>query len=260
MELSVVVPAFNEARSIKKTVERVLWELSAHPIEFEVIVVCDGNKDDSHRIAARTVRHGRDQVIRYEPNQGKGYALKLGAERARGKLVCFYDAGGDFSPDQIVFFYYMMKNTDIDVVIGSKRHLGSVLYYPKLRRLYSFVYQVLIRLLFNLHIRDTQVGLKMFRKAVLEAVLPRVLVKRFAFDLELLVVAKTLGFRKIIEAPIKMNFNQLATGVSSRAIENMLKDTLAIFYRDRVIRYYRRPQPERVADLPNGQPLKLWVR
>ncbi len=254
MNLSIVIPAYNEEKSIKGTVEILTDELDRQPIEYEVLVVCDGNSDRTHE-AAVSIGHQKVRVYRYQPNQGKGFALKFGSLKANGDLVCFYDAGGDYSPDQVVFFYHLMKNTDIDGVIGSKRHIGSVVDYPKIRRLYSFTYQVLVRLLFGLNIRDTQVGLKIFRAEVLRRVLPRVLVKRYAFDLELLVVAKTLGHRKIIEAPVKMDFNQMATGITLLTIRNMLKDTLAIFWRDRILRDYSRRFPDKgipAADAATG--------
>ena len=102
---------------------------------------------------------------------------------------------------------------------------------------------MLVRILFGLNIKDTQVGLKFFRRAVLEKTLPRLLVKAFAFDIEMLAVANYLGFKKIYEAPveIKMQFGGASSVTSKgffKTLLHMLRDTLAVFYRLRILRYY----------------------
>ncbi|HET9442025.1 MAG TPA: hypothetical protein VFO65_01810, partial [Acidimicrobiales bacterium] len=123
---------------------------------------------------------------------------------------------------------------------GSKRHPMSLVDYPPVRRLYSWGYQRLVHVLFRLNVRDTQTGLKLARRDVLAAALPRMLEKRFAFDLELLVVAAHLGYGRFFEAPVLIR-RQFSSTVSLRAVRGMLVDTLAIFYRLRVLRFYDRP-------------------
>jgi hypothetical protein len=108
-----------------------------------------------------------------------------------------------------------------------------------LRTLQSAVYQQLIHLLFNLNIRDAQAGLKLFRRNVLEDVLPLLTVKKFAFDLELLVVAQQLGYRSIVEAPIRLTAHFKRT-VDPRTVLGILRDTIAIYYRLRISGYYAR--------------------
>ena len=124
--------------------------------------------------------------------------------------------------------------------IGSKRHPKSNVHYPLLRKILSKNYQIFVKTLFSLDITDTQVGLKAFRRKVLEEIFPHLIVKNFAFDLELLVVANKLGFTKIEEAPIKLNYNFTST-IKLNAIKQILQDTLAIFYRKNIIRYYETP-------------------
>jgi hypothetical protein len=101
----------------------------------------------------------------------------------------------------------------------------------------------LVRLLFNLDVRDTQTGLKLFRRQVLRDTLPLLAIKRFAFDLELLVVAQQLGYRKILEAPISLDY-QFESTVNLRSAWMVLWDTAAIFYRLRILRYYARRRRE----------------
>ena len=126
-----------------------------------------------------------------------------------------------------------------DAVIGSKRHPDSQVSYPWLRRAQSWVYQVLIRVLFRLDLRDTQTGLKLFRGEVFRAVVPLLSVKRFAFDLELLVVARKLGFRRFVEVPVKIAY-QFETTTNAAAAYHALWDTAAIFYRLHFLRHYDR--------------------
>ena len=123
-------------------------------------------------------------------------------------------------------------------MIGSKRDPESKVDYPLTRRALSWCYQLMIKLLFNLNVRDTQAGLKLFKRDVLEDILPRVLVKRYAFDLELLVNANHRGY-KIVEAPVEINFH-FTSGINILDIWHIFVDTMAIFYRLRILKYYDR--------------------
>ena len=105
------------------------------------------------------------------------------------------------------------------------------------RRLMSKCYQILSHILFKLNVSDTQVGIKVFKREVLEKSLPRIVVKKYAFDLELLVVAKMLGYNKITEAPINLDYNFSST-ISIGSIFAILEDTLAIFWRKNFLKYY----------------------
>ncbi len=172
-------------------------------------------------------------------NIGKGFALSCGVDQSAGALVTFIDADMELDPATIGGFIDIMKESGCDAVIGSKRHPGSKVAYPKFRRLQSAMYQLLVRVLFNLDVRDTQTGLKLFRRQVLMEALPLLAIKRFAFDLELLVVARQLGYRKVCEAPIRLEY-QFESTVNLVSAWNVLWDTAAIFYRLRILRYYQR--------------------
>ena len=129
---------------------------------------------------------------------------------------------------------------DSDIIVGSIRHSASkVTNYPLDRRIYSIGYHTLTRWLFGLKITDSQRGLKIFKRKVLEKVLPRLLVKKFAFDIEILSVAKSLGFKKIHDGPVEMNGERLKnSSVKASSVVDMLKDTLAVFYRLKLLKYY----------------------
>lgn len=234
--LSVVVPTYHQAATIARELHDLHTLLGDMVPSHEIIVVIDGNADNT-LAAVEQLTIPELRIECFDHNHGKGMALRHGLALARGKLVAFIDAGGDLAPEFLEIMLVEMKLHHADIVIGSKRHSLSEVSYPLRRRFYSRTYQALNRLLFQLKIRDTQVGLKLFRREVLDAVLPRILVKQFAFDLELLVVANHLGFRRIVEAPVKLQHN-FASSVTWRAVYQTLWDTLAIFYRLRVLHWY----------------------
>src|SRR4029077_11935333 len=202
----------------------------------EVIVVSDGNTDATVREAKR-FQSSAVKVFHYPMNVGKGFALSFGVSQSTGSLVTFIDADMELDPANIRGFIDLMRESDCDAVIGSKRHPESKLTYPKFRRFQSVVYQLFVWLLFRLDVRDTQTGLKLFRRQVLEEAVPLLAIKQFAFDLELLVVARLLGYRKFCEAPISLDYKFEST-VNLNAAWRVLWDTAAIFYRLRILGYY----------------------
>lgn len=245
VELSVVVPAYREGARIFDSLKRLLGELDKLDATYEVVVVSDGNTDSTVR-EARRVKSPRVRVFHYPMNVGKGFALSLGVDQSTGSLVTFIDADMELDPANIGGFIELMHQSNCDAVIGSKRHPMSKVDYPKFRRLQSAVYQLMVRLLFNLNVRDTQTGLKLFRRQVLQEALPLLAIKRFAFDLELLVVARQLGYRNVCEAPISLDYKFEST-VNIWSALHVLWDTAAIFYRLHVLRYYKRRRLELAA-------------
>jgi glycosyltransferase involved in cell wall biosynthesis len=237
-ELSVVVPAYCEGARIHDNLKKLLAELDLLDIPYEVIVVSDGNHDNTVAEAER-VRSPSVRVLAYPINMGKGYALGYGVRHTMGELITFIDADMELNPREIRNFIGLMKRGGYDIVVGSKRHPGSRVHYPALRRFQSAAYQLLIRVLFSLQVRDTQTGLKLFRREVLLNVVPLLAVKRFAFDLELLVVAHHLGYQSIAEAPIQLDF-QFESSVRPTTAFQVLWDTAAILYRLKILRYYDR--------------------
>jgi glycosyltransferase involved in cell wall biosynthesis len=206
-------------------------------VDYEVIVVDDGSKDGTYLEVERAVaQNPRIRLIRQE-NGGKGAALKNGVSQTSGRLVSFIDADLDLHPYQLHLYMQIMQKTGADIVIGSKRHPDSKVIYPWKRKVLSRCYQCLIGVLFNLNVRDTQVGLKLFKREPIVRIMPKVLVKKYAFDLEVLVNATHLGYR-IAEAPIDLNFQRFESRIQFRAIRDIFIDTMAVFYRLRVIKYY----------------------
>ncbi len=185
-DLSVVLPAFNQEGEIARTLLAVASTLSDAGATYELIVVSDGSVDRTAD-AARAASAPNTRVLEYHPNKGKSEALRYGSARAQGRWVAWVDSDLDLDPILLPSWLALAQDHALDAVIGSKRHRDSDVDYPSLRRVYSAIYQVVVRGLFDLHGRDTQVGMKVFRAEVLERVLPLVLVKRYAFDLNVIV-------------------------------------------------------------------------
>ena len=236
--LSVIVPAYNCA-----TIDRDLLGIQKYLEElnrpYEVICVVDGAKSakDNTPDLAKSTRGPRMKVFYYHENRGKGYAVRYGMARARGGIIAFIDAGNDLNASGIGLALEHLKWYQADIIVGSKRHHASRVNYPLQRKILSFIVQRATRFFFGLNISDTQTGLKVFRREVLEKVLPRLLVKRWAFDLEILAVANRLGFTRIYESPIELQFN-FASNITWKAVTNFAIDYLAIFYRAHILRYY----------------------
>lgn len=238
--ISVIVPSYKQEDAIRENLSRLKGVLDRFKYDYEIIIVVDGKVDKTFE-NAKKVKSSKVKVVAYEHNHGKGYAIRYGIARSKGEFVCFIDSGTDLNPNGLLILFEYLKLHDADIVIGSKRHADSIVVYPWDRRLISFFSQVFIRFLFGLNVRDTQVGMKVFKRKVIEDIMPRLLVKKFAFDIEVLVVAHSLGYTKIIEAPVKINYDFRGSFVTRNLFKELTRtlwDTIAIFYRLKIRGYY----------------------
>ena len=235
VDVSLVMPAYNEAASIEKIIAQVDRVLQETALRYELILVDDGSHDATRKMAMTSCQsNGNLKVVGYPVNQGKGYAVKHGFSHARGDIVIFLDSDLDIDPNQINSYIRALKYGDL--VIASKRHPQSVVEVPFLRRFLSYGFNTLVKLLTGLRVHDTQTGLKAVRRKELEPVFSVLLVRRFAFDVELLTVANLYGL-KIVEMPVKMRLRNIL--FSPFQIWKMFVDLLAITYRLRVIKWYQ---------------------
>ena len=238
--LSLVTPVHNGAEFIQQSIAAILRALERLERPFELIVVCDGSSDGTAERAA-AVKDPRVRVLRYDENQGKGVAVTCGLAHARGRLVGWLDADLDIAPELIVGAARRFeREPEVDAVIGSKRHPDSAVRYPLIRRVYSWGYQMLVRALFRVNVRDTQVGAKVFRREMLDTVVPLLLIKRYAYDLELLAVGAEFGFDRVEEMPVRLEYRFSGSGIGSTAVRRMFVDTLAIAYRIHIRHWYMR--------------------
>lgn len=234
-KLSVLMPAYNEETIIYENALEAARQICPLADDYELLVIDDGSSD---RTKAEIERAAAICCISYQPNQGKGGALREGTAHATGDYIAFCDADLDLAPEQLADFIDRMQRENADVVIGSKMHPESKVDYPAIRRVYSWGYYILLLILFRLNVRDTQTGLKLFKAEVIKPVMRQILVKRFAFDIEVLAIINARGY-KITSAPIEVVFHRASFGrIGYQDIRNMFVDTLAIFYRLHILHYY----------------------
>jgi len=240
--LSLVVPAYKQEKTVVEDIKNLDKVLSSFPFKHEIIVVVDGSPDKTYDLLKNQESKIKDlRLISYEKNQGKGYAVKRGVLEAQGDIIGFIDAGMDLDPSEISVALDLMDWNRADIIVGSKLHPESKVNYPFNRLFLSWGYRTLNRLLFGFSVKDTQVGFKFFKRKVAKDVFSAIVIKRFAFDIEVLAVAQKLGYTRIFESPIKLNFNRAGSIVSGsfwKTIYYMLWDTAAVFYRLRVLHYY----------------------
>jgi glycosyltransferase involved in cell wall biosynthesis len=240
--LSLIVPSYKQEKTIEQNLQQLKKVLDRIRYDYEIIVVIDGEVDHTLQVLKKA-KIQKVTIITYRENQGKSFAIRTGMQHANGDYCMFIDAGMEIDPNGISMLLEHMEWYNADIIVGSKRHPASIIRYSSIRKVLSYGYYYFVRLLYGITIHDTQAGIKVFRKKVLEKILPRLLEKKFAGDLEMLVVAKYLGFERIYEAPIKLDYTlqKLTSAATLRSIIGIFLDTLAIFYRTYLIKYYDNP-------------------
>lgn len=257
---SIVIPAFKQQRTIIRDIRLIEKVLGKLGFKYEMIVVVDGmvdktldklktlrarfrakrfkkkSKSKNQELIARNLR-----IIYYPQNHGKGHAVRTGMLAARGDIIAFMDAGTDIDPSGFRMLLNHMEWYGADVIVGSKLHPVSQVRYPLYRRILSRGYRTITQLLFGFKVRDSQVGLKLFRKKVVRSVFPKLVVKKYAFDIEILAVSYLLGHKRIYEAPVKINFKENSINKKGlfKIVWLMLWDTAAVFYRIKFLNYYK---------------------
>lgn len=237
--LSVIIPVYKQEKIIVENVKQVKQILDKIRYDYEIIIVIDGLLDKSlYKLKKAAI--SKVKTITYFKNQGKAHAIQLGMKKAIGDYVMFIDSGMEIDPNGISMLLEHMEWYNADIIVGSKRHPASLVHYALSRKILSEGYYRIVQLLFGIKVRDTQAGIKIFKKPVLQKILPRLVEKKFCGDLEILVVADVLGYRRIFEAPIKLNYNVggVTSAATVKAIWGIFLDTLAIWYRKNILHYY----------------------
>lgn len=230
IKLSVIIPAYNEERRLPKTLEEINKYLTRQNYGYEIIVVSDGSKDKTAEVAKNLQSKIKNlKIIDNKENHGKGYVVRQGLLEAEGDYRLFTDADNSTSVDQVEKIWPEFEK-GFDVVIGSRDIKGAVLDPPQpwLRKIilgegFKLYRKIIIGLW---KIEDTQCGFKCFTNKAAEDVLPKCIINRFAFDPEILVIAKKMGF-KIKEIPIVWK-NDLESKVDFKSMVKMALDLVKI--------------------------------
>lgn len=230
-QLSVIIPIYNEEQQIYKNLLKMAKMISTFCSDFEIIAVNDGSIDHTEDEISRAVKEC--PLIRaagYQENRGKGGAIKYGIKYAKGEYIAFLDADFDLSPMHLKDFIQKIQETDAAAVIGSKLHKDSKVDYPFARRVMSFIYYIMLKMLFHLDVKDTQTGVKLFQAGELLDVIMDVRTTGFAYDIEILALISQNG-GKIVEMPVELVFQRKNNWGRIRLSDVLcvLKDTILVY-------------------------------
>jgi dolichyl-phosphate beta-glucosyltransferase len=205
LDLSIIIPAYKEAKKIKQDVQAAAKFLEAQRIAGEILLVDDGSPDNTVETAKALEKDFPAlKVLSYSPNRGKGYALRYGISHSKGRNVMFADAGLCVPYDIAAIGLTMLDLRMCDMAIGSRRMRGSIRReQPLYRRIGSKVYSLVIHTLMGvpLYISDTQCGFKIYQGNVARCLYASAFTDGFMFDIEIILRALADGYQ-ILEFPV----------------------------------------------------------
>lgn len=219
--VSVVLPAWNLGKVIAENISRVRRVLG----DVEIVVVDDGSSDNTLAECQRAAASNSVRVLRHEVNRGKGEALFTGARATVTEIVVFLDADLDLPPEQVPGLVANMG--DVDLLVGAKRSAMRGGRYPLVRRLLSRLFAFLTVGLFRLPVRETQTGLKVLRRSIIDQVLPEMRIHGYAYDLEMLIRSHRAGFL-IKEVPVELGPTASEAPVRTAMMWQLGRDTVRL--------------------------------
>jgi len=229
MEISIVIPAYNEEKRLEPSLQKITEYLQKNFTAYEVLVIDDGSTDATGEIARKYQDKGV-KLIQNPKNMGKGFSVKLGVINAKYDPILFTDSDLATPIEETKKFLDAI-NEGYDVVIASRNLQDSqiTVQQPKSRRILGNAFPVLVKTTVLPGFTDTQCGFKMFRKAAARKIFPRQTLQRFAFDVEILFIAKELDY-KIKELPVTWIDQAGSTLSPLKDSIRMLNEVLKIKY------------------------------
>ena len=227
--LSVIIPAYNEERRLPKTLEKIDGYLRRQSYNYEIIVVSDGSKDSTVEVAKNLQSQIKGlRLIDNKENHGKGYAVRQGMLMASGEYRVFTDADNSTSIDQVEKMWPHFRE-GYEIIIGSRDIKGAIISVSQswIRRKLGDTFNLIVQIISGLWgIWDTQCGFKGFTKKAVGKIFPKCKINRWAFDVEILVIAKKLDY-KIKEIPITW-VNDPESKVKLKGVIKMLFEVLQV--------------------------------
>ncbi len=205
LELSIIVPAYNEQLRITSFLKNLLNFSKKNFESYEIIIVDDGSIDKTYQIVKKLIKdYENTKIISYSENKGKGYAVFQGILTARGEFVLFIDADGSTPPEEIKNMVKIYRKHGYDVIIGTRIDETSSIENPQpiSRKVMSLIFNFYSNILFHLRINDLLCGFKGFKKEVAIRIFQNLQSLRWEFDVEILYNARKLGY-SLYQIPIK---------------------------------------------------------
>ncbi len=208
MDLSIIIPALNEEKKIANDILAASTFLMDANMSGEIIIVDDGSKDDTSRVAinCHVPEPVSVKIIRYEYHRGKGHAVRMGIADSKGDFVMFMDSGNNVPLYYITTGLDLIKSGKCHIAMGSRKLPASKIrkHLVWYRRITSMIFGKFIRFYFNIprHLTDTQCGFKIYNGEIARELYLDSLADGFAFDLEIILRAKSVGY-KLMEFPIE---------------------------------------------------------
>jgi dolichyl-phosphate beta-glucosyltransferase len=238
-DLSIIIPAYNEAARIGATLGVLRKYLESQRWSTEVVVVNDGSSDDTGRVARSFAMQWPSlRLIDNGKNCGKGYSIKNGIHKARGTVALFTDADLSSPAEEMPKILNPIFEGVADVTFGSRALDRSLIgvHQSSFREFSGKVYNFFVQFLTGLHFKDTQCGFKAFRRLDILPVFDRQRIKRFGFDPELLYIAQKRGLR-LREIPVRWNHVEGTKVSMTKDSAQMFLDLLRIRWNDLCGRY-----------------------
>lgn len=228
-KLSIIIPAFNEENRIKNTLLSIVDYLEENKINSEIIIVNDGSSDNTNLVIEKFQQKIPNlKLINLSKNSGKGFSVKTGVEASKGEYILFTDADNSTPIEEFDKLYKKMKETGSEITIGSRYlHDSDIKIKQPIYRIFiGRIGNFLIRLFLIDGIKDTQCGFKLFKHKAAKEIFHFQKIKRFAFDMEAIVIANNMNY-KIVEVPVSW-FNSTESRV--RPIKDTLRTLRDLFY------------------------------
>lgn len=232
LQLSIIIPAFEEQERLGGSIRKILSFIEAERLSAELIVVDDGSTDQTARVANEAFEHSGaapTRLIRYEPNRGKGYAVKRGLQAANSNISLFSDADLSTPIEELPKLIQPIIDGDFDVTFGSRALDRSLIgtHQPWRREQGGKVFNLIVRAATGLPFWDTQCGFKAFNMKTFRPLLPLMKIDRFGFDVEFLYVAMRHGLR-LQEIPVRWNNDERTTVTFLRDSVRMFREVIQI--------------------------------
>jgi glycosyltransferase involved in cell wall biosynthesis len=241
-DLSIIIPVYNNQEKIVEVINKIESALESCVDNYELIVVNDGSTDATLSVLEDAKRtNTKIRILSYPMNKGKGHAVKTGVMACHGSKCLFIDGDLDVSPSSIGCYFSELENCDL--VVASKRHKLSNVKCTMTRKFLSHAFSVFVRLTTGVSVKDTQSGLKAGDSFALKRIFSTMTVCRYAFDVELLVIAKLAGL-EVREMPVDL---RLTSKFKAKDIVRMSCDVLRIAYRYRL----QHTTPTEIIQIPN---------